>query len=106
MSRLSLAAGSGGFSSCGAELCVAVTSVGSRVRRVLVALGLSSCDSWDLSTGSVVVVCRLSCLWHVESWTRDRTCVPYTGRRIPHHWTPREVQDDTLLQEQFCKSSE
>ena len=43
MSRLSLAAGSGGFSSCGAELCVAVTSVGSRVRGVLVALGLSSC---------------------------------------------------------------
>ena len=61
MSRLSLAAVSGGCSSCGAELCVAVPSVGSRVCRLVAALGLSSCDSWDLSTG-LVVVCRLSCL--------------------------------------------
>lgn len=27
----------------------------------------------------------------VSSWTRDRTRVPHIGRRIPHHWTTREV---------------
>ena len=31
--------------------------------------------------------------WHVgSSWTRDRTHVPCTGRRILNHWTNREVQ--------------
>ena len=27
----------------------------------------------------------------LSSLTRDRTCVPYTGRQILNHWTVREV---------------
>ena len=45
----------------------------------LAALGLS-CGMWDLS-----------------SLTRDRTCVPYIGRRILNHWTTREVPGALLL---------
>ena len=34
----------------------------------------------------------LVALWHVEpSWTRDQTCVPCIGRRIPIHCTTGEV---------------
>ena len=30
--------------------------------------------------------------WHVgSSWTRDRICIPYLGRRILNQWVTREV---------------
>ena len=32
-----------------------------------------------------------------SSWTRDRTCVPCIGRRIPNHWTNREVHFPIIL---------
>ena len=82
----------------------------------MATLGLS-CGTWDLSlwqAGSFVVVHRFSSLWHTGSrahgfsscgvwaqlphgtWdrsslTRDRTCIPWIGRRILNHWTTREV---------------
>ena len=31
-----------------------------------------------------------------SSWTRDRTCVPCTGRWILLHWTTRDVPALTL----------
>ena len=35
---------------------------------------------------------------HVEaSWTRDRTHVPFIGKRILNHWTTREVPISTFL---------
>ena len=47
-------------------------------------------------------------LRHVgSSQTRDRTCVPSIGRRIPNHWTTREVLKRSLcsLVEMFFFSS-
>ena len=42
--------------------------------------------------GTVVVAHWLSFPWHVKSSrTRERTCVPFTGRWVLNHWTTREA---------------
>ena len=47
---------------------------------------------------SIVWYTGLVVLRHMESsWTRDRTCVPCIGRRIPNHWTNREVHFPIIL---------
>ena len=58
--------------------------MGSRVRAsVVMVQGLSP-------GGSRALVA----LRHVESsWTRDQTCVPCLGRRIPIHCTSREIPE-------------
>ena len=33
----------------------------------------------------------------LSSLTRDLTCVPYTGRQILNHWTPREVPQELFF---------
>ena len=71
------------------------------VYRLLIALaslvaehGLQSADS---------VVTAHAALWHVESsQTRDRTCDPCIGRRIPNHWATREVQSVLILNCSFA----
>ena len=42
---------------------------------------------------SVVAALGLAALQHVDSspWIRERTRVPYIGRKILKHWTTREV---------------
>ena len=36
-------------------------------------------------------------LWHVESsWTKDQTCVPCIGRRIPIHYTTGEILKESI----------
>ena len=65
--RLSLAVGSQGYSH--------LQSTGSR------SLGLSSCPLQAQMRRSM----------GESSWTRDRSSVPYIGRRILNQWTTREV---------------
>ena len=36
-------------------------------------------------------------MWDLSSLTRDRTLIPYTGRRILNHWTTREVPQESLF---------
>ena len=49
----------------------------------LVAVGLQAQQLWH--TG-------LAAPWHVgSSWTKDRICIPCTGRQILNHWTSRKV---------------
>ena len=79
-------------------------------------LGLWSCTwifcsfgEWGLlslwSTGSrcrASVVCGawawlLCSMWDLSSWTRDRTCVPCSGRWRLNHWTTREVLGSASL---------
>ena len=62
-------------------------------------VGASSCGGFScyrtraLGVQASVVAHGLSCLLHVESsQSRDRTRVPWIGRRIPIHCTTREVQ--------------
>ena len=59
-----------------------VRNTGSRLE------GFSSCSTWAQQ-----LWCQgLVALQHVESsWTRDQTCVPCIGRRIPIHCTTGEV---------------
>ena len=43
-----------------------------------------------------------------SSWTRDQTCVPYTGREILNHWTTREVPILSILEQKVtatCSAS-
>ena len=50
-----------------------------------------------LEHSSVVVAQRLGGSAHVgPSWTRDQTCVPFTGRQILYHWTTRETPENFL----------
>ena len=39
----------------------------------------------------------LVALWHVETWTKDGTYVPCTGRQILIHWTTPKVPGITFL---------
>ena len=80
------------------ELLTAVASLvgGHRLQgsgaSVVAACGLSVVASGTWSTGSVVVVHRLSCSQHVgSSRTGDQPCISCTGRQIPYHWAPREA---------------
>ena len=75
-----------GFSRWGAQALATQSSV-------VAVLALSNC-------GLPTLECGLQQLWwtrfvapgHVgSSWTRDRACVPYMGRRISIHCTTREV---------------
>ena len=73
--------------------------------------GFSCCTTWVQACGlqaygSQALEYRLSMLCaeaylphgHVgSSWTRDRTCVTYTGRWILNHWTTREVPTGQIL---------
>ena len=86
-----------GIFCCGMQaLCCSVRALeltGSGVA----AYGLSSCGAWAPEhTGSVDAVCRLKLpcgMWDLSCLTRDRTRVPYIGRRILNHWTTREISD-------------
>ena len=72
-----------GFSCCRAQALSTLASVVSARR-------LSSCSSRALELG--LCSCGTHAPWHVESsWTRDRTHVPCTDRRIPIHCPTREV---------------
>ena len=60
------------------------------VRALLIAKASVAEHGLQGSGASVVVEHRLRCPTHVESsWTRDQTCVSYTGRWILNHWTTR-----------------
>ena len=105
--RLSLVAASGGYSSlqcAGFSLrwLLLLRSTGSR------CTGFSSCSTqaWQLwLTGSRTQAHQLQRMGlvaprHVgSSWTRARTCVPCTGRRILNHCATREAQDYFFLSE-------
>ena len=57
--------------------------------------------------GSVAVVHGLSCLLHDmwEFWTRNRTHVPCTGRRILIHCATREVPRFIYLRKKLVEES-
>ena len=64
-------------------VCRLFISVASPVSAQALECGLCS-NLWH--TGSAAA-------WHVgSSRTRDHSRVPFTGRRIPNHWTTREVR--------------
>ena len=82
------------FSSCREWGLLLLKSTGSRCR------DFSSCGTWAQQlwlTGSRVQTRQLWCTdlvapWHVgSSWTRARTSIPCTGRRILNHSATREV---------------
>ena len=53
--------------------------------------------------GSIVVAHGLSCsTQHVgSSWTRDQTCVFWTGRQILYHWATWEAPEDISVFQNF-----
>ena len=63
--------------------------------------GFSGCGAWALGCSGVSISVSqalerglrnmvLSCPT-ASSWTRDRTSLPFIGRRILNHWTTRDV---------------
>ena len=79
-------------SHCGSFSCCRARTVGTQAS-VLAARGLSTCGLWTLElAGSVVGEHRLSSSQE-SSWARDRTRVPFIGRRILMHSITREVQN-------------
>ena len=83
MHWLSLVAGSGASSSCGAwASCCG---------------GFSCCGVWATWCLSVAAALSLVAPLHGgSSWTRDWTSVPCIGRQILNHWTTREVPPSTF----------
>ena len=100
----SLVAVSGGYSSLQYAvfslwwlLLLRSTALGAQAS-VVVARGLSSRGSWALerrlSSCGAQLCCGLVAPLHVgSSRTRERTCVPRIGRRMPNHCATREVPD-------------
>ena len=96
----------GGFSCCRARALGAWASVVGACRlqsagSVVVAHCLSSCGSQALEHRLSSCGTRAQQLWHTglvapwhvgSSWTRARTRVPCTGRRILNHCATREAQ--------------
>ena len=70
------------LSSCGVQATGRVGSVVCSTWALVEACELSSCGTRALLPCS---------MWDLSSLTRDRTCVPWIGRQIFFHWTPREV---------------
>ena len=61
-------------------------------------VGFSSCSTWAQELWCTGLVA----LQHVgSSWTRARTCVPCTGRRILNHCTTREVPPKITFNSKF-----